>query len=219
MASPGGRSRGGTCVWRVSSRWEHTWARLGAPSAPKSILTPLKRLSASMALQCNYPVGNDISTQFLPASLLPGSDQLPQASRWRLVDHAGLRTVVIWSLRAERWRCSGPQWWESSCYLISEAVQSLSLSQIECDVAQLAVKITDFSAVTEEDILWKLQVLMISDDNLEDCSREHMIGSQIWGDNTEIPWVLWGKRLKWAPLSSCGCLQPINTSRVKLKQT
>lgn len=99
MASPGGRSRGGTCVCRVSSRWEHTWARLWAPYAPKSILTPLKRLSASMALQRNYPVGNDISTQFLPASLLPGSDQLPKASRRRLC---------------------GPRWPQSSCYLIPQ---------------------------------------------------------------------------------------------------
>lgn len=99
MASLGGRSGGGTCVWRVSSRWEHTWARLGAPSAPKSILTPLKRLSASMALQRNYPVGNDISTQFLPASLLPGSNQLPQASRRRLC---------------------GPCWSQSSCYSIPQ---------------------------------------------------------------------------------------------------
>lgn len=99
MASPGGRSRGGTCVWRVSSRWEHTWARLRAPSAPKSILTPLKRLSASMALQCNYPVGNDISTQFLPASLWPGNDQLPRANRWRLCE---------------------PCWPQNSCYLIPQ---------------------------------------------------------------------------------------------------
>lgn len=133
---PGGRSRGGTCVWRVSSRWEHTWARLWAPSAPKSILTPLKRLSASMALQCNYPVGNDISTQFLPASLScrAATSSLRPVHR-DFLDHAGLRTVVIWSLRPERWRSSGPSWWESSCYLISEPVLSLSLSQIECDVA------------------------------------------------------------------------------------
>lgn len=102
MASLGGRSRRGTCVWRVSSRWEHTWARLGAPSAPKSILTPLKRLSASMALQCNYPVGNDISTQFLPASLLLGSNPLPQASRRRLC---------------------GPRWPQSSCYLIPQGCE------------------------------------------------------------------------------------------------
>lgn len=172
MASPGGRSRGGTCVWRVSSRWEHTWARLRAPSTPKSILTPLKRLSASMALQCNYPVGNDISTQFLPASFLLGRELLPQASWWRLfVDHAGLRAVVIWSQRDEGWRSCGPRWWESRCYLISAAVLGLSLSQIECDVPQQAVKITDFSAVTKEDILWKLQALMISYDNLEKCSQ------------------------------------------------
>lgn len=83
MASPGVWSGGGTCVRRVSLRCEHTWARLGAPSTPKSILTPLKRLSASMALQCNYPVGNDISTQFLPASLLLGGELLPQAGAWR----------------------------------------------------------------------------------------------------------------------------------------
>ena len=35
-----------------------------------------------MALQCSYPGGNDISTQFLPASLLPGRELLPQASIW-----------------------------------------------------------------------------------------------------------------------------------------
>lgn len=142
----------------------------GAPSAPKSILTPLKRLSASMALQCNYPVGNDISTQFLPASLLPGSGQLPQA----------------------RWKLCGPRWLYNSCYLIpaglrdgeavshageraaviwSEAVLSRSLSRIQCDVAHLAVKITGFSAATKGDILWKLQVLMISYDNLEAYGR------------------------------------------------
>lgn len=37
-----------------------------------------------MALQRNYPVGNDISTQFLPVSLSLGGKLLPQASRWRL---------------------------------------------------------------------------------------------------------------------------------------
>lgn len=67
------RRVGGTCVRRVSLRWEHTWARRRAQSTPKSILTPLKRLSASVALQRNYPFGNDISTQFLPACLLAES--------------------------------------------------------------------------------------------------------------------------------------------------
>lgn len=73
MASPGPQSGGGwggTCVRCVSLRWEHTWARRRAQFTPKSILTPLKRLSASVALQRNYPFGNDISTQFLPACLL-----------------------------------------------------------------------------------------------------------------------------------------------------
>lgn len=108
MASPGGRSGEGTCFWRVRWRWEHTWARLGASSAPKSILTPLKRLSASMALQCNYPVGNDISTQFLPACSLAGQQPAP-SGQWMgdFVDHAGLRAVDRGLLRAERWTSFG----------------------------------------------------------------------------------------------------------------
>lgn len=92
----------GEHAFGVSARGENTHEPDSGPTfAPKSILTPLKRLSASMALQCNYPVGNDISTQFLPASLLPGSGQLPQA-RWKLCgDHAGFITVVIWSLQGK----------------------------------------------------------------------------------------------------------------------
>lgn len=116
-----------------------------------------------MALQRNYPVGNDISTQFLPASLSLGGKLLPQASRWRLCGPTLASQQLLFDP-------SGLRRWESNCYLISDAVVSLSLSQIECDLVQQAVKITDFWAVTEEDILWKLQVLMISYNNLEKCS-------------------------------------------------
>lgn len=118
---PGAQSRVGNmrlaCQLEVRTHMSQT----RGPFSPKSILTPLKRFSASMALQRNYPVCNDISTQFLPAFLSSASDQLPQA-RWKL---CGLRTVIIWSLRgygmeklwstlpreqllSNLWRCAEP---------------------------------------------------------------------------------------------------------------
>lgn len=99
-----------------------------------------------MALRRNYPLGNDISTQFLPASLSLGNGLLPQACGWRVC---------------------GPRRPQSSCYLIPQGREmeklwamlvteqllsdprvsaELSFSQIKCDVAQQAVKISDFSA-------------------------------------------------------------------------
>lgn len=94
MAKSLPRGKGGTCVWRVNTRWEHTWARF-RPSAPKSLLTPLKGPSASMALCYNYPLSNnDISTQFLPAI----------AFYWPEIWY---QTVVIWSFRPKRTRQTG----------------------------------------------------------------------------------------------------------------
>lgn len=192
MASPGGQSRGGTCVWRVSSRWEHTWARLGAPSAPKSILTPLKRPLASMALQRNYPLGNDISTQFLPASLSPGNDLLPQACRCRP---------------------SGQRWPQNSCHLIPEGCETEELwdptghraAVIRSQGMSGAVLHSDWmwcgsvscqdnrfcSSAPRKHILWKLWLLGIRYDNFEKCDRKHKIASLV-GVTTQRLWAFWG---------------------------